>query len=108
MAIELGRRWFVGGLLAALAAPAIIRIPGLLMPVKAPVIVTRTPDPRVMMRAVTGLDLNGKPTQFWQVETTGAEFDSAADVYRAIEAAVFCRGSQIYLSPKQAAQARLS
>jgi hypothetical protein len=31
----IARRGFLGGLLAALAAPAIIRTPGLLMPVKA-------------------------------------------------------------------------
>ena len=34
----LNRRLFMGGLLAAFAAPAIIRIPGLLMPVKPVVI----------------------------------------------------------------------
>ena len=41
--MSLSRRGFFGGVLATLAAPAIIRTPGLLMPVK-PVLIRRTPE----------------------------------------------------------------
>jgi hypothetical protein len=35
----MNRRGFLGGLIAALAAPAVIRTPGLLMPIKQPVFI---------------------------------------------------------------------
>jgi hypothetical protein len=55
----LARRGLIGGTLALLAAPAIIRTPGLLMPVRPMLVWARFHQFRVLPRTLTGLGVLG-------------------------------------------------